>query len=356
MATFNTETLKKLVAYSIQGAGLNEKIELSMDMGISVLDNTLYLNTMDGTNYLSVSADCETEDFDIVVNAETFAKLIGKINSDVVELEVKDKALIIKGNGKYTLELLTDNMNELLSFPDVFPERAEKLAIISSGDLVTINSAIKASLSNVADSVYSSYYFGDMIASTDRYMLSVLGHKVFDKPYLLNRQFVDLMCMSNADVTITKSEDMIVAETGVGEHTTISICTKISDKINEFNIVGVNAFMNMEETSFCRIRKAQMLDLLDRLSLFVSKFDEGAVELAFTDNYIEVSSMSSTGIERVDYTESKDTKNITIKINIDRFKAQLKAHSSDIVDLYYGNDVCIKLVDGDLTQVIALIR
>ena len=216
MATFNTETLKKLVAYSIQGAGLNEKVELSMDMGISVLNNTLYLNTMDGTNYLSVSADCTAEDFDIVVDAETFAKLIGKINSDVVELNVNDKALIIKGNGKYTLELLTDNMGELLSFPDVFPEKAEQLAVINAGDLVTVNSAIKASLSNVVDSVYSSYYFGDMIASTDRYMLSVLEHKVFDTPYLLNKQFVDLMCMTNADVEISKSEDMIVAETSVG--------------------------------------------------------------------------------------------------------------------------------------------
>jgi hypothetical protein len=66
--------------------------------------------------------------------------------------------------------------------------------------------------------------------------------------------------------------------------------------------------------------------------------------------------MASNGIERVDYTESKDTIDLTIKINIDRFRNQLKAYSSDVVDLYYGSDICIKLVDGDLTQVIALIK
>ena len=99
-----------------------------------------------------------------------------------------------------------------------------------------------------------------------------------------------------------------------------------------------------------------MLELLDRLSLFVSKFDEGCIKLHFTDGCIEVSSMASNGIESVDFTESKDAKDMTIKINIDRLRNQLKAYNSDIVDLYYGSDVCIKLVDGDLTQVIALIK
>lgn len=356
MATFNTNTLKKLVSIAIQGAGLNEKIDLSKDMGISVSDNMLYLNTTDGTNYLSVSDKCEADDFDITVDAETFAKLVGKINSDEIELEVDEKSLTIKGNGKYTLELITDDSGELLSFPDVFPETHTQLATLSVEDLITINSALKASLSKITDSVYSSYYFGDMIASTDRFMLSSLSKKIFDKPYILSREFVDLMCLSDSDVYVSIYEDKMVSESYLGETTSIDVCTKISDKADEFNITGITAFLNMEESSFCRFRKAQMLDLLDRMSLFVDKFDDGAIELFFTDTFIQVSSMSSTGVERIEFTESKDTKDITIKINIDRLRNQLKAYNSDIVDLYYGNDMCIKLVDGDLTQIIALIR
>lgn len=355
MSTFNTEALKKMVSYAIQGAGFNKLLELSTLMGIRVAEGVLYLNTTDGTNYLSVSGKCVADDVDITVNAELFSKLIGKINSDTVDMEIVDNTLVVKGNGKYILELVPDENGNLLSFPDKFPKETTEIGKISARDLVVINNTIKASLSQVAGSVYSSYYFGDIVASTDKAMMSIFKHNVFETPYLINKEFVELMCMGLADVSFSRCENSLVADIET-DGCSISICTSVSDGVSDFNIEGVNKFAALEVTSFCRFKKAQMLELLDRLSLFVSKFDDGAIELHFADNYIEVSSMASNGIESVDYTESKDTKDMTIKINIDRFRNQLKAYGSDIVDLYYGSDICIKLVDGDITQVIALIK
>lgn len=356
MSTFTTERLKQLVSYAIQGAGFNKLLELSNLMGIRVESGELYLNTTDGTNYLSVSDKCVADDMDITVNAELFSKLISKINSETVDMEVIDNTLVITGNGKYTLELIPDENGDLLSFPDKFPDETTVVGTISASDLTVINNAVKVSLSQVAGSVYSSYFFGDVVASTDRAMMSTFNRNVFGTPYLINKSFVDLMSIGATDVTLSKSGDVLVAEANISENCSINICTTLPNSAEEFNIEGINKFMALEVNSFCRFKKAQMLELLDRLSLFVSKFDDGAIELHFTDKYIEVSSMASNGIERVDYTESKDTIDLTIKINIDRFRNQLKAYSSDVVDLYYGSDICIKLVDGDLTQVIALIK
>ena len=355
MSTFNTEALKKMVSYAIQGAGFNKLLELSTLMGIRVADGELYLNTTDGTNNLSVSGKCVADDMDITVNAELFSKLIGKINSDTVDMEIIDNTLVVKGNGKYTLELVPDENGDLLSFPDKFPKETTEIGKISAGDLVVINNTVKASLSQVAGSVYSSYYFGDIVASTDKAMMSIFNHKVFDTPYLINKEFVDLMSMGLADVSLSKADNMLVADIET-DGCSISICTTLPTNISDFNIEGVNKFAALEVTSFCRFKKAQMLELLDRLALFVSKFDDGAIELHFAQDYIEVSSMASNGIESVDITEFKDAKDWTIKINIDRFRNQLKAYSSDMVDLYYGNEICVKLVDGDITQVIALIK
>lgn len=356
MSTFTTERLKQLVSYAIQGAGFNKFLELSTMMGIRVESGELYLNTTDGTNYLSVSDRCVADNMDITVNAEVFSKLISKINSETVDMEVVDNTLVITGNGKYTLELVPDENGDLLSFPDKFPDETTEIGTISASDLTVINNAVKVSLSQVAGSVYSSYFFGDVVASTDRAMMSTFNRNVFGTPYLINKSFVDLMCIGATDVTLSKSGDVLVAEANISENCSINICTTLPNSAEDFNIEGINKFMALEVNSFCRFKKAQMLELLDRLSLFVSKFDDGAIELHFTDKYIEVSSMASNGIERVDYTESKDTIDLTIKINIDRFRNQLKAYSSDVVDLYYGSDICIKLVDGDLTQVIALIK
>ena len=356
MATFNTTRLKELTAYAIKGAGFNKLLELSSYMGIKVEKKILYLNTTDGTNYLSVSDACDAKDIDITVDADLFSKLIGKINSDTVDMEVVDNTLVIKGNGKYTLELVPDENGGLLSFPNKFPDEAHDIGEIHATDLVFISNAVKTSLSQIAGSVYSNYYFGDVIASTDKAMMSIFKRSLFNDAYLFNRAFVDLMCMSGADVIISKTDDMLLAESNIGESGYICVCTKIQTNVNEFGIDAVNKFAALDVKSFCRFKKAEMLSLLDRLILFVNKFDDGAIELHFTDKYLEVSSLASSGVERIEYTESKDAQDITIKINIERLRNQLKAYNSDIVDLYYGNEICIKLVDGDMTQLIALIK
>ena len=356
MSTFNTERLKQLVSYAIKGAGFNKLLELSGYIGISVVDGTLSLNTTDGTNYLCVSDCCLADNMDVVVDADLFAKLIGKINTDTVDLEIVDNTLVIKGNGKYTLELVPNENGDHLHFPNKFPSTTNEIGTLSASDLIAINTSIKASLSDVAGSVYSNYYFGDVIASTDRCMMSIFKRKAFDTPYIFNRVFVDLLVMSGADVKLSKNDTTLVAESNISEKCKITVCTKIQDNVSEFNIEGVNKFSALEVNSFCRIRKAELLDLLDRLALFVSKFDDGAIQLDFTTDGVEISSLASSGVEKVEFVESKDTIPLTIKINIDRLRNELKAYNSDMVDLYYGSDVCIKLVDGDMMQIIALIK
>ena len=356
MAEFVTEQLKKLVSYAIRGAGFIENFELTTYIGIRVEDGELYLNTTDNTNYLSVSDVCQAENIDVTVNAELFSKLISKINSETVELEISDNALIIKGNGKYILPLIPDENGNNLSFPDKFPDSAEEIGTIKADDLITLNTTLKASLSSSKDSVYTNYYFGDITLTTDRAMATILDKKMFDEEYLFGKVFIELLSMGLTDVTIAKADNKFVATANVTDTCTISVCTTVLNKITDFDTAGINRLANLETPAFCRFKKADMLELLERLSLFVSKFDDGAIELHFTDNSIEVSSLKSDGIESVDFTESKDIQDMTVKINIDRLRNQLKAYSSDIVDLYYGSPVCIKLKDRDLTQVIGLLK
>jgi hypothetical protein len=358
MSTFTTERLKQLVAYVIKGAGFKPNFELSDKIGIRVRDGVLYLNTTDGTNYLSVSDRCVSDNFDIVVNAEVFSKLIGKITSETVDIiVVDDTKLEVTGNGKYTLELVPSESGELLSFPDKFPENTVEKGTISASDIVAINTTLSASLSNKIGSIYTNYYFGEVVASTDRAMMAIFNRKLVDDVYLFNKEFVELMTLSGAEVSISQNDNVIVAESSISEHGSIRVCTILPTDVDKFEIDGIRKFVSMELTSFCRIRKAEILALLDRLSLFVSdKFDDGAIILNFKKEYVEVSSLASSGVERIEYTECKEPIELQIKINIDRLRDQLKSYTSDMVDLYYGSDLCIKLVDGDMTQLIALMK
>ena len=355
MATFSTERLKELTSYAVQGAGFDKLLDISGYMGIRIEDGMIYLNTTDGTTYLSVSDECDADDMDITVDAELFSKLIGKINSNTITMSVIDNTkLEINGNGRYTLALQQNESGDTLSFPDKFPKSASDIGNITAHDLATIASSVKASLSGVKGSDYSNYYFGDIVVGTDKAMMSIFNRAVFKEPCLIDRNVVDIMLASGKDVTIAKSENnMLIFESSISDKGMISLCTPVKS-IGDFKVDAIRKFAELDVKSFCRFKKAYMLDLLDRLSLFVDKFEDGAIELHFTDSYVDVSSMSSSGIERIEYTESKDAEDITIKINIDRFRNQLKAYGSDVVDLYYGNQICIKLVDGDMTQIIAL--
>ena len=201
MSTFTTERLKQLVGYAIKGAGFDRNIELSTYMGVRVEDGELYLNTTDGTNYMSVSDRCLADDMDIVVDADLFAKLISKINSDTVDMEVVDATLVVKGNGKYTLALIPDETGNALSFPDKFPDDTTEHGVISASDVLTLNNTLKASLSGVADSIYSNYYFGDSVVTTDRAMATVYNKKMFDGEFVFSKQFIDLLTLSTNDVT-----------------------------------------------------------------------------------------------------------------------------------------------------------
>lgn len=355
MATFNTERLKELTAYAIQGAGFDKLLDLSTYMGIRVANNMIYLNTTDGTNYLQVSDSCVSEDMDITVDAELFSKLISKLNSSEVELQVVDNTLVVKGKGKYTIALQPDENGDMLSFPNKFPDKAENIGTISALNMVRIASSVKASLGNNKDTPYYNYYFGDIVASTDKAMMSIFNLAAFNDTCLLNRNVVDIMLASNKDITILKADNQLVFESPISDKGFIRICT-LRQSAEGFNVDVIRKFAEFDVKSFCRFKKVEMLDLLDRLALFVNKFEDGVIVLHFTDSYVEVSSLSSSGIERIEYTESKDAEDITIKINIDRLKNQLKAYQSDIVDLYYGNEICIKLVDGDMTQLIALVK
>jgi DNA polymerase III sliding clamp (beta) subunit (PCNA family) len=211
-------------------------------------------------------------------------------------------------------------------------------------------------LSTNAGSLYSNYYVGDFVCATDKSMMGLYQYNIFsseDSKFLLNSAFVDLLGLATEEVTVSYDENTV---TFVAMANNYKLYSKVSEGSGEFNIEAIKKMMAIEQDSYCKIRKKELLDLLDRLSLFVGAYDDGAILLNFSQSALNISSKNATGTETVNYTESKDAKDKNIKININRFMSQLKSYTSDVVELYYGSDLCIKLVDGDVTQVIALMR
>ena len=164
--TINTATFQNMVAKAVKGAGMNNDLLITQLMSISLKDNMLTLETTDNNNYLYVRQDkVAGEDFNVVVLADKFAKLISKLTCENVTLEIPtakagelDK-LVIKGNGKYVIELPYDEEGELIEFPDPVSETTDDFWSTAELQLSTVrhilSTAKAALLVGKEDSCYS---------------------------------------------------------------------------------------------------------------------------------------------------------------------------------------------------------
>lgn len=361
MATLNTARVRRLLGYSIKGIADEKLYRLTELIGITLTKGgSVEFRTTDGYGYtyVATSIDSGTDEIDVAVDAQLFVSLINKITTDTFDMSVSGNKLVITANGKYEIALEPDENGGILEFPKKpstsWDDDTSEIGSLTEADLRTISQSVKASLSPAKGTLYANYYVGDVVAATDKAMLSVFNKQILDRAVLLDRKFVDMICSCPESVNLYELNGEIVATSGSNDIVLTFYSTPKA--VDEYNITAINKMVGLENKAFCRIRKTDLLGLLDRLSLFVGKFDDGAINMKFTDDGIEVSSINTSGVELVEYKESKDIVEQTIKINIDRLATQLKAYTSEAVDLYYGSEICIKLVDGDVTQVIALMR
>ena len=95
------------------------------------------------------------------------------------------------------------------------------------------------------------------------------------------------------------------------------------------------------------------MQALDRLSLFVGPYDKNGIYMTFTRDGLHLSSRKSNGVEVIPYKSSKEFKDFTACINIEMLQTQVKAHVLDEITMCYGLDNALKIVDGNVTQIIA---
>lgn len=357
--TLKTEKLKDMVARATKGVGNNKLIPLTSMMAIEVDNNKLSLITTDATNYLYVCEDkVVAEDFYVVVDANIFSKLISKMTCENISLEVKSNFVLeIKGNGTYKLELPLDENGQPIKFPD--PVNTVDL---SSAEEVTVNrttiqvilETIKPALAvTLENPCYTGYYVGQQIVATDTYKIASMGVKLFtDKPRLISPEFMDLLAVMNDEhITVHLTDTDIVCSTQ-----DCIVCGKFMEGIDEFAIDPIMGLVNTEFRSFCSIPKSALLQLLDRLSLFVGPYDKNAIHLTFTQNGLQVSSKAANSVEILDYVTSEDFRDFTCAVDIQMFTNEVKSIQNDVIELYYGEDNAVKMTDGNITIIVALLE
>lgn len=354
--SIKTVVLKEMVSRAIKGASQDKLIPLTSLMAIQLTDKHLTLITTDASNYLYIMHDeVEGDDFYVVVQAEQFAKLISKLTSENVTLTLDKGVLDVKANGNYKIELPLDENGELIKYPDPVAEAQlnGEVVNINLATIKTILNTNKASLAvTMEEPAYTNYYVGDKVVSSDFVKICGLNVKLFNEPMLIAPETMNLLdVMTEEKIGVYVHEDVLEFIT--------KDCIVYGHKaegIDEYAIDAINGLLDEEFSSSCEISKTEMLAALDRIALFVGVTDKRAITFTFTENGIDISSKQSNGVENIKYVESNNFKPYICQVDIIMLTQQIKANSAENVCLQYGNDKSLKFVDGNVTQVLALLN
>ena len=354
--TITTSTLQSMVAKAMKGASCNKMIPLTGLMAIELVDHTLTLTTTDATNYLYVREfKVEGDDFYVVIQAEMFAKLISKMTCEKVSLELKDNTLVVTGNGKYSIELPLDEEGELIKYPDPLASSnigGAELTINLSTIKLILNTAKAALATTLEVPCYTGYYVGNKVVATDTYKICGINTKLLDEPALISPEMMSLLDIFTDEkfVAVRKGNTMLF------ESANCTVYGTLMDSIDDYQIEAIEGLLDQDFDSSCKLTKSALLQLLDRLALFVSPYDKNGIYLTFTRDGLQIESKQANSVEVIPYAESSNFRAFTCCVDIEMLHSQVKANTGDGITIHYGEDNAIKITDGNVTQVVALLE
>lgn len=362
--TIKTITLQEMVVRAVKGASNNKLIPLTSLMAIELKKNKLTLTTTDATNYLYIIEDnVQGDDFYVVVEVDKFSKLIARMTCDTITMKLTKNVLNVVGNGTYNIDIVLDEDGSVIEFPNKLNglpkdfKKKKKTYDVNMATILTILNSVKPSIdvmegaNTVSGNIcYTGYYVADKVVATNTMKMTCMNVEVFDEARLISPEMMNLLAVMMAEkIKVETYNDVVIFST--------SDCVVYGTIMEGIEDYAIDDIMGLIETDFkfmCVMPKAPLMQLLSRLSLFVGDYDNNAITMTFAKDGLQISSQSSNGVEIIEYKDSKKFKAFTCKIDINMLFVQLKALEADTVELWYGLDNAIKLVDGSVTHILSL--
>jgi len=360
--TVSTAKFQEMLSKASRGASNNRLLPITTYVVIELKDNVLTLMTTDGTNYLYIKgADVSGDDFYVCVETDTLVKLISKITSDDITFELFDNYLGVRGNGNYKLPIQVDESTGkgiVIGSPLDEDVEMSNIGSLTISDIKTILNGLKSSVATTLEiPCYAHYYFGKQVIGTDTIIASAYDKALFkdgESPRLVNVNMVNLL-----DVITDDSVDIYANDTKMKfVSDSCVIYSTMPQGIENFAIDALNGLFNQKFDNVCSVDRGVLSNALDRIKLFVGKFDDGEILLEFASDGIRISSKLDTGIELIPYTDKSinTTEPFVAHIDINMLYNRVHSFMSDAVEIEFGLDNAIKLVDTDVITIIALIQ
>ena len=351
--TVETTRLQAMLNKAIKGAGNDKLIPKTSLIAIQLKDGILSLTTTDDTQYLSIVENGVVgDDFYVAVQVDLLAKLVSKITCQEVTLEVVDNCLNVIGNGKYQIDIPVedDGVAVKLSNPIETFNRDNQIGTVNSSTVLTTLASLKPALATEDEYEWlTCYYVKDRITATDTYTVADYKNGFLEEPKLIRSVMMDLVGLLVENIKVYLDGDKILFEASNG-----AVYGTLPKGVENYSIDAIQGLVQQDFDYACKIGKSSLLSLLDRIALFVGEYDNGKITLSFGLVGLTITSKYAT--ETINYTDAERVGEFTCNADVYTLITQVKAQTSSELTIEYGKDNALKIVDGDLTSVIALLE
>ena len=356
-------TLQSLAARASKGASCNKMLPLTSLLAIEARGKNVRMITSDTTNFLYATYEDPSGDWDfyVVTQVDVFTKLISKLTCTEVILEKTETSLVVRGNGTYEMALPLDDMGKPVVFPD--PLATFDGNTVGEMDKKSIGLMLQTAKASVSTSLdvpcYTGYYTGDTVITTDTWKLCRLNLALSDVPVLLAPTTVDLFDTMTGDKVEVMKRDGVMVFKSPGT----TLYSKLMPGIDDFRAQTIQELLDTQFFAACVVSKDSMLQALDRMSLFVTSYDDNGIRLDFDEDEVTISAIRVGSVETVKY--ESNPQNVPAKedmltsciVDIEMLQELMKAVPGAAVKIEYGSDSFLRfspLDDASVTQLLAL--
>lgn len=355
-----TEELLRLLNIVGKGAGNNKLIPITQVIGIKLENSVLTLASTDSFNYLYTNTKLEEtqENINVCVNSDLLSKLVAKFTCESVILDLKDKYLLVKGNGEYKLDLLLDDEGKPYQFPvKTCPEESEKQELELDKFVAMKNYGEKSLAQTMEEPDLIAYFVNDKYAiTTDRNIMTVIDKDFTKVPLTLRSKFVELLVLMKNKINLStwtnKSTNELNLYVTDGE---IQIFSKVNGNVSDYPYEAIKNLVDKSEFDLSgKINVKELLAILDRISLFVTPYDSNVIEINIEKGKLYISSIKYTGVEVINLESPSSDIHWKGRIDVEMLVGQLSSFTKEQVSIYFGQ--CIKLTEDNVVKLIALVE
>lgn len=322
----STTLLQAVCNKCVRAVSTKDLIPSLKNFLIEVTEQNIHIIAGDSATYIEKDIPCNTitDVGKTSIDAKDFTKLIGKINSDSLILELKDNRLKISaGKSKFTLKTIAAE-------DYVYPE---KLDLDVSGikiSLAQLKTALKMgaiTLSKNATEVYfTGYKLGAHVMTTNRNNMTIFDYHVCEDELLITTDIVNLINDLDGEmIEFGYTSDFVEFKTDGTRIIGNTLC-------GIENFPPNNVLENFNYDKIATVLKKDILPVLDRALIFVKNL--GAVELIFKNCMIESKLVGNLDVDTYEEIPYHGDLGMSIKVNVGMLSEICTALETDVIELH----------------------